>query len=359
MNEKIQFTKVKNILSAYWYREHSVSDMEQRFDNAKKIARNLFMHNIICNSKNDLGNHKAPRKLNRKIIDETYMTNIKYNQEIVSSLAFVNNANLHDTIKYIFKEAPKKIKNEAIYQYSKRFNLSLIKLLDEDSKNKYIFILYIIDENRLNKRIVSEVIIKNKIYKMIFADLFIYEDTWYINVFDVDKNRYEIINQKDITKITILKNELQIVNIDYKLIEKQTIKFVKKSDIQEISIKLSQELLNSIVNLDLLDDYTVYEEIRIQSNLSHSNRDSFMQLGSVMIGTQTRYNKVVLENINEPVVENIISKYSITTNNLKKHIYKVDIKTSKSKFEILMKLFSSKFQIVSKEYKNKCYCCNR
>ena len=295
------------------------------------------------------------------------MSNINYNKDIVASLAFSDNDDTFNILNYIFKEAPVKIKNEAIYQYSKRFNASLVALLDEDSKNKYIFILHIIDENRLNKKIVSEAIITNKAYKVIFADLFINEDTWYINIFNIDKNHYEIINQKDITKITILKYELQIVNIDYKLVDKQILEFVNKPDTQEISIKLSPELLNSIVNLDLLDDYEVFEEIKTYSkniNNANSNRDNYMHLGSVSMdnifgNSQIKYKKIVLADIPDNARSNIIYSQCVNTNNIKKRIYKVDIKTSTSKFDILMKLFSSKFEIVSDEYKSKCYCCNK
>jgi hypothetical protein len=243
---------LKNIpISAKSY-EFTMNDIS--VDTVQNIFTELKQANVIF--KND----KENNKLNTELVNKNIFFNDDYNANIISSIiSREEKPDAGNTINYVFKEIPQKIYNELSINYSSKMNEILLKYIDE---SRYIYFSKLIennDDNFVCEMEISSTFNKKKL--LIPKKLFFHDSKLYLLSIDYETNKVNIIDSSKIysSKLTNDKFLKNINNID---INDEIYKFI--FDLYglygSITVWITPELLNNIMNMELIDDLEILEK---------------------------------------------------------------------------------------------------
>lgn len=243
---------LKNMpISAKSY-EFTINDIS--VDTVQNIFTELKRANVIF--KND----KENNKLNTELINKNIFFNDDYNVNVISSIiSREQKPDAGNTINYIFKEIPQKIYNELSLNYSSKMNNILLKYIDE---SRYTYFSKLIENNEDN--FICEIEINsifNKKKLLIPKKLFFHDSKLYLLSIDYETNKVNIMDSSkiDSSKLTNNKFLKNINNID---INDEIYKFISNVDGSSgsITVWITPELLNNIMNMELIDDLEILEK---------------------------------------------------------------------------------------------------
>lgn len=323
---KERYDKLKYIINRYYdcslNKEQIVNKITTN-DNVREAIKIFNRMDILSSSR------KGVNKLKDNLFDKSIFKTKEYNSSIIASLAYAEEEKSKNIINYIFKEVPDNLIFMCNNNYSENFNDKVISLLD---KKKFSFFATLINKNTDIYKVVCNVYDTSKnIYEKIAPlMLFIYNSSWYICAYDINKKEIIIINSFDISQALELK-EICSSYINDTLINKSVEIFVKNSTKEEyFFLKFKPELLNIFLNKKLINhEYKVYEEITGTNDRNFFNDSKYYSIN----------HKIRLSEIDTFNIEEYTSNYEIlyfSKINSKKYIFK--IKTSNIKY--ILKNFS-------------------
>lgn len=246
----------KYMKKSYYYKD-LVTD-EITLDNVRNVIKKLNKIKVLKNLGSGLN------IFNDVLIDKNVFSDNRFNSTIVALLAHIKHEKSLEIIKYIFKDSVRKSQSQFIYRYSKRMDNRLIVLMNNSI---YFKLLKYVNENKdSNIMIKLDFEINHIIYELFPLELFTFLDKWYLCSFDLKDKEIKIFEVNEITNFSNLQEVLNFHYISEKDIDKNIEKFISniESDtnhLTEFFIKLSPELMNTILSLNLVDDFEVYNEV--------------------------------------------------------------------------------------------------
>lgn len=243
---------LKNIPISVKSYEFTINDIS--VDTAQSIFTELKQANVIF--KND----KENNKLNIELVNKNIFFNDAYNVNIISSIiSREKNPDAGNTINYVFKEIPQKVYSELSLNYSSKMNEILLKYIDE---SRYAYFSKLIENNDDN--FICEVEINsifNKKKLLIPKKLFFHDSKLFLLSIDYETNKVNIIDSSKINS-SKLTNDKFLKNINHIDINDEIYKFIFNLDgsFGSITVWITPELLNNIINMELIDDLEILEK---------------------------------------------------------------------------------------------------
>lgn len=293
---------------------------------------------------------KGINYLKSDLLNKNYFFDNDKNISLISSIVHLEDNNQKQPILYyLFKAIPNRILFLINHNYSKNFNEKIIPLIDS---KKFYFFKTLINKNSETFREIINIANSNKnIYEEIIPlELFIFKSSWYVCIYDVEKNEITIINSSDISGVIKTEKSFSLY-ISNKKINESIENFIKNDakDNEYFFIKLKPELLSLFLEYKNIDNvYEVYEE------------KGFINFERAFVnGNKKKYEDKANEKIELFRVDvSTVDKYSFDTKHIyfqksddKKYIFK--IKTSNIDFLIYLQksldfelLDISKYEII-------------
>jgi hypothetical protein len=349
MSTKKEFYEnMKKILNVYHNRSVNREELKN-YDNdltENKIGTIITLLNNI-----DILKSERFEKGNNRLKDDLYNKNIfnskDFNIALLASLAYTEDENAKEIMKYIFKTTIQNMTFSIANRYSKNFPKNIIELLD---KEKYSNFASIIKENNANSRkIICKILVieTQETEEIIPLEFFIFNDSWYICAYFLDNNKLDIIDSKNIEYVinqkTRIKNSIPYFDIE-KCIRNYIIKENKKDELFVI-LRLNPETLSLLIEFGLIleKEYEIFED-----NMRNDNK--LFLLGK-HISEQKKLSEI---NLNQTYLESNIDeetvfdkKISFYEDDSKKYIIKT--KLSKQILGLILNLFSTVEELKYKE----------
>lgn len=341
MSTKKEFYEnMKKILNVYHNRSANREELKN-YDN--DLTENKI--GTIITLLNNINILKSERfeKGNNRLKDDLYNKNIfnskDFNIALLASLAYTEDENAKEIIKYIFKTTTQNMTFSIANRYSNNFSKNIIELLD---KEKYSNFASIIKENNINlRKIICKILVieTHEIKEIIPLEFFIFNDSWYICAYSLENNKLDIIDSKNIEYVINqrIKTKDGIPNLDIeKCIRDYIIKENKKDELF-VMLRLNPETLSLLIEFGLIleKEYEIFED-----NMKNDNK-------LFLLGKDILDKKVLLEvNLNETYLESNIDeeiifdkKISFYEDDSKKYIIKT--KLTKQKLSFILNSFSN------------------
>ena len=253
--EKLKYV-IKKLLKfeSIYPNSDEFEDIGITYDNYRRIITKLNQSKIIRPIS------KGEQKLTHNLIDNKYFNNSEINASLLTSIIHPEKEiNKSKTIKYIFTSVPDKINFMHKYNFSDKFNESLDCLLSLDEKISYFS--QIIEINKEEKKNICKIkTIDKKELLIVPLESFIFENSWYLCFYNIQIDELEIICTKSIIYSNLVE-DLFFKYINRKDIEKKIDEFVVNfHEINSYVIKINIETLSLLIDLKLIEKFSIYEE---------------------------------------------------------------------------------------------------
>ena len=343
MGRNIQYKKLKYILNKFF---QGFSSKDKIVNKEEGITENNVAESITILKKFDIlykSDIQGENNINSTLVDNSIFANSEYNQIAIAAITHTQDEYAKDTIKYIFKDTKENIIKSTVLKYQKRFDASLLSLIDSE---KYQLLLRIIEDNKkeankLMYKFVFKDLSKNDLVPI---DLVILDDSWFLFSYNTISQKYQFDNSIDIVSLQYL-NDIPKLFLQ-KEIEEEIDDFLDNKSIYEIEVKLTAEILNSLIKLNLIEDYSILKEIDKENKMSLYISKEYRKFNNI---SKVNYNTNLKREIHF-ANSNVISKF-----------YVVKLKIKKINLKILIQLYP---QIFEKNKTNSnlvkyCKCCNK
>lgn len=250
----IKLKKIVNKLYSNTIKSIDLINNEITYDTVRGAIRSLNKFNLLSKKAS-----KGHNNLNENLIDNSYFSIREYNTSLISSLVYSEDLETENIVKYIFNDVPYSITSSLINKYSKSIDDKFIDLIDS---YKYQVFSTIINEFKESTKSICEIYNSEKYTKeeIVPLQIYIFEDSWYICVFDIKYDVIKLINSEHIDSIRIKENFF------YKFISSNEIDDYVNSYLQEqnkeevIYLTLSAETLSLLDKFKLITEFEIFEK---------------------------------------------------------------------------------------------------
>lgn len=343
MARNIKYSKLKYILSKFC---DGLSKKENIIDHEASITKDNVQDAITVFKKINIikkNGINGENKIIDNLFDKSFFSNTKYNQIVISSIAHTQDEFAKESLKYIFNDVSKRIVKSTVLKYQKRFDDSLLSLIDSE---KYQKILSIIEHNQKEAfKLMYEVVFEDKLkHELIPADIIILDDKWFLFSFNVISQEYQF---DDSSKIFSFEYKSDVPKMfAEKEIEDKIDEFVGNTNIIEIEVKLKAETLNSLIKLNLIEDYSIFKATEEDVNLSF------------MMSNQKEFKKIhkVYTNSTE-----LRKRFDFVNMDFTSKTYLIKVKIKKINLKTLLQLYPNIFENTKANSNiiRYCKCCNK
>lgn len=291
---------------------------------------------------------RGKHKIEDKYIDNSFLYDKNNNSIILASIIHLNSdENGEKVLNYLFQEAPKKFSFNFANKYNKRLNNDALKLVDN---KKYNFLMRNVEINKEEIKYVTRIFnSKDNCYeKTVILQLFIYDSSWYICCYSIDKKVFEILNIDYISEIKLL-NESYCNLIPEKKIETFIEEFINKtsSNHETILLRMTAQTLSLLLDFSLIKECKLFEEQKFEKDIRgfHGDISKYKNQNTNKIST-----KIMLKNIDLNSLPNEENKLEITVGEEIEFDY-IDVERPK-KFYVMTKMSLESLSYILNSYKD-------
>lgn len=331
MNKRNRHKNIKKILDVYSKCPVEKKTLEEILSVEKDSIRPII---TTLNKNNLLDKICYGNKLKDDIYNKTIFNDKNYNIDFVASLIYSEEENTEKIIKYMFRTSVDNMLFSIINKYSTNFQKNIEQLIDIKKYNQFALIIKENTKENIDK-IVCKINLTStrKVETIIPLEFFIFDDSWFICAYFLDKRKITIIDAKDIDELTTLddknSNYINLGDVE-KCIKDYILNHNNKNE-EFVALRLNAETLSLLIEFGLLieNKYELFED-----NTENTSRLNFID--------QSILNKKLSENKVEDKLENeIIFNKRITfyQEDTKKYIVKT--KLTKHKLNFILSYFSN------------------